>query len=447
MASYRDASGCLCLGGVSLPSVVESVPTPAYVYDVRGVVDAYDALDRSFDEAPHAIEYAVKANSAGTVVRALAERGAGADVVSGAELLLALRAGVAPERIVFSGVAKATEELDLAILTGPHGIGAVQVESIEEIPRIAARARHLGRTANVAIRINPGVAAEEIDTHRHITTGHDEAKFGVPVADLAFAQGELEKAPELQLVGVGAHVGSQLTATDGYVQTARVVFDVAGTLRTRNASLRFVDLGGGFGIDYGEGCPVSPADFIRAVRRLQRTSPAAGLALYCEPGRSLVGAHGVLVARVIGTKRERTRAASAPGAALSVPASVPGADARRRWLLIDAGMNDLLRPALYGARHRIVPLCHAPPSAATPLVRQRVVGPVCESSDDFGEHDLPDDAPTHVAILDAGAYGYTMSSRYNGRALPSEVFVRDGRIVHVVERAPVTDWVEERLRA
>jgi diaminopimelate decarboxylase len=364
----------------------------------------------------------VKANSAAAVVKTLAAEGCGADVVSGAELLLATRCGVAPEHIVFSGVAKTDAELDLAIGPGETGFAAIQLESVEEIARIEARASAVGRIARVSLRINPALDMEALDTHRHIATGHDEAKFGVPLASIADALDRLSGASHVRLVGVGSHVGSQLTADDPYLASARAVFSLAREVRAR-FPLSFVDGGGGFGIDYGEGCSARPADFIRATRKLQTELGLGDLALYCEPGRSLVGAHGVLLSRVIQRK-------------VAEP---------RRWLMIDAGMNDLMRPALYQARHRIVPVVADP---AAPLRSYRVVGPVCESSDDFGVHELPEgNELREVAILDAGAYGYSMASRYNGRALPAEVFLRGGAIASVTPRSAANEWVEDRLRA
>ncbi len=225
-----------------------------------------------------------------------------------------------------------------------------------------------------------------------------------------------------------AHVGSQFKTIAPYVESARVLFGLVRALRDagRAPAIEFVDTGGGFGVDYaGDSSPPmpEPAEFVRAARAAQREFALEDLALYVEPGRCLVAAHGVLLASVIQAK---------------VTASA-------RWLMIDAGMNDLLRPALYQAHHRIVPLRGgADPSTAIPW---RVVGPVCESSDDFGEHLMPREPPTQVAILDAGAYGYTMASQYNGRQLPVEVFVRGGRVVGRTDRASVEAWAAARSRA
>jgi len=418
MATSRDGEGFLTLGGVRLVDLArdESVGTPTYVYDLDAIANEARELERAFEGTPHLIAYAVKANSAGPIVRTLAREGCGADVVSAAEMRVALGCGVAPEKIVFSGVAKSDDEIDGAIA---KGIGAIQVESVEEIDRVAARANAAGLRARIAIRINPGLDKNAITTHAHIATGHDEAKFGIADADVATAIARAHTLPSLALVGIASHVGSQLTSVDSYLDAARAVFLVARAAEQRCGALAFVDTGGGFGIDYGDGCAARPADFVRAVRAEQRACGLDHLSLHIEPGRAMVGAHGVLLARVIQTKR------GAPD---------------RVWLMIDAGMNDLIRPALYQARHRIVSLA-APSSEARAV---RVVGPVCESSDDFGEHGHLDGA-THVAILDAGAYGYVMASRYNGRALPAELFLRGGRVVARCERKGADDWADERI--
>jgi diaminopimelate decarboxylase len=412
----RDDRGA-ALGGSPLTEVLASagVGTPAYVYDLDGIEAEAHALFEGFEGAPHLVAYAVKANAAGPVVSALARAGCGADVVSGGELAVALGAGVDADRILFSGVAKQAWELDRAIGAGARGILAIQLESVEEIARVDARAAALGRRARVSLRVNPGVVAA---THAHIATGHDEAKFGIARDDLGAAHEALARAPHLDLVGIGGHVGSQLTDTMAYAAAAELFVGLAAASRGAGAPLSFVDLGGGFGVDYGLGCAASPADFARVAARL-----VAGTALrvVVEPGRSLVAPHGVLCATVLGSKRSRA--------------------GDRRWLMIDAGMNDLVRPALYAAWHRVEPLEGPAPTDAP---RWRVVGPVCESSDDFGAHPLAD-PPARVVIRDAGAYGFTMASEYNGRPLPAEVFLRGGRVVAVSRLRTVDKWVAERL--
>ncbi|MGA3119849.1 MAG: diaminopimelate decarboxylase [Polyangiaceae bacterium] len=434
MSLTRDASGLLRLGGIDLADLAMRAGTPAYVYDLDAIAAEARALQLAFDDASHLVAYAVKANTAGPVLRAVAGQGCGADVVSGAELLVATSCGVAPEEVVFSGVAKTDEEIDRAIACGARGIAALQLESVEEITRVRARASAAGRRARVSIRVNPSVNLEGV-THASIATGHDAAKFGVALDDVGRAVELIGAAGNLDLVGMAAHAGSQFTSVSPYVEACRVLFGVTRALRSdgRAASLAFVDSGGGFGIDYTAAPTVrrfgtatapsvlpQPADFVRAARREQRLVGLDDLALYVEPGRSLVGTHGILLARVIQVK-------VASGA---------------RWLMIDAGMNDLIRPALYQARHRVVPVDREVDEATA--LPWRVVGPVCESSDDFGQHSFPANPPPFVAILDAGAYGYTMASSYNGRQLPIEIFVASGRVVAQTSRRSIESWAAER---
>jgi diaminopimelate decarboxylase len=404
-------------------AIAANVATPAYVYDLDAIEREADALEAAFGESPHAVFYAVKANSAGSIVRALASRGCGADVVTGAELALVLRCGIAAEAIVYSGVAKSDEEIDLAVSAGARGIRAVQAESIEEIARIDARARAAGRVVRVAIRVNPGLDFEELATHAHVATGHDEAKFGIAIDDLPAALSAVASAKNVALVGMSSHVGSQFFVTTPYASAARALCDVARAVRDdrRKFPLEFVDTGGGFGVDYSGAASAPPSEFVRGALSAMKDARTDDLALHVEPGRALVARHGVLVARVIQRKVS--------------PSS------KKRWLMIDAGMNDLIRPALYQAKHRIVAV-----GARGGEAPYRVVGPICESADDFGEHALPEADFGHVAILDAGAYGFTMASRYNGRAIASEVFLRGGKIASISPRAPLDAWAEERSR-
>ncbi len=433
----RDPHGAAMMNGQRLEDVLleatarsyESVQTtneprtPAYVYDLDAMTEAARALKAGFDGESHLVAYAVKANSAGPIVRSLGQVGCGAEVVSGSELLVALGCGIRADDILFSGVAKTNTEIDRAIGAGDRGILALQVESVEEVARVIARAKALGRKARVSIRVNPDIIA---DTHAHVATGHDEAKFGVAIEDLAAAYAAIDGAPQdIALVGLGCHIGSQLTKTDDYEASAEVVLGLVAQ-RHKEQPLEFVDFGGGFGVDYGIGCQAKPADFARAVTRLVGRSGLGPMHIVVEPGRSLVAAFGVLCASVLTTKVSRSKGIT------------------RRWLMLDAGMNDLVRPAMYGAKHRIEPLDTLPPPEGTG-VSMRVVGPVCESSDDFGEHPFSDPVPRVVVIRDAGAYGFVMASEYNGRSLPVEIFLSGGKIVAVHESRSREAWVTSRL--
>jgi diaminopimelate decarboxylase len=412
----RDGEGRAVLGGAPLGALLQSasIPTPAYVYDLDAIAREAREMVAALGEARHMVAYAVKANTAGSIVRTVAREGAGAEVVSRGELEVALGCGVPPGRITTTAVAKADHEIDAAL---GAGIRAITMESVEEIPRIAARARALGCVASLSFRVNPAVS---IDTHAHVATGHDEAKFGIALGDLGAAWELADRDPSLRVVGVGAHVGSTLKEIQPYLDSARVVCGVARERLASGRQLDFVDFGGGFGIDYGSGPVPRPAEFLSAAQKLLTQQGLEALSMVVEPGRSMVAPHGVLVAAVLQEKRTRNG----------------------RWVFIDAAMNDLIRPALYGARHRIEPLEHAPGGKAV-----RVAGPVCESADVFGEYALGDSAPKHVVIRDAGAYGFTMASEYNGRALPTEVFVAGGAVVSISKSPGREAWVARRLSA
>ena len=424
----RDSSGGFAIQGVSGAALVAASPrgTPLYAYDLDAMVGELRDLQGAFGTRKHLVAFAVKANSAGPIVSAFARAGAGADVVSGAELELAVRAGVPPTSIVYSGVAKLDHEIDQALSTA-GGILALQAESVEERPRIEARARALGLRARVSFRVKPDI---EADTHAHIATGHDEAKFGIPIEDVADAVELVVRSELLELVGVGNHIGSQLTSITSYADAASKIITLFREVDTALAAaarprLRQIDFGGGFGIDYGTGCAVRPKDFAAELVSLTRELIAPDVTLVVEPGRSLVASHGYLIASVVMEKRTRHR------------------EPARRWLMIDAGMNDLMRPALYAAVHRIEPA----EGLHTEGVPTRVVGPVCESSDDFGLHPMPELAPAWVVIRDAGAYGFTMASQYNGRALPPEIFVEGGAISTVLIPPSVSDWITSRFES
>ena len=413
----RNAQGHACLGQTPLSELLASsgLETPVYFYDLDAIAHEASALSAGYGRAPHVIAYAVKANSAGSVVRTLAAEGTGADVVSAAELEVVQGCGIPANKIVMSGVAKKDAEIDYAILSG---LLAIQAESVEEVSRIAARARALGRQARIGFRLNPGV---EIDSHAHISTGHDKAKFGIAPSDIGRAFDVVDAAGDALLaVGLSTHIGSMLNEVTPYLKSAQHVCAVARMRRASKPGLEYVSFGGGFGIDYGGGQTATPADFARQAVELLGREGLSDLTLVAEPGRSMVGAHGVLVAKVVQSK-------------------VSGDNA---WVMIDAGMNDLLRPALYGAKHRIEPLEREPSEP-----EWRVVGPVCESSDDFGAHPLGPQAPEAVVVRDAGAYSFTMASEYNGRALASEVFVKGGQIVSISASPGAAAWVKRRLQA
>jgi diaminopimelate decarboxylase len=390
---FRYLDGRLHVGDLPLDEVVADTGTPAYVYDLDAVAAAYRRVAAAFEPLGGRVLYAVKANANLAVLATLAELGAGFDVVSGGELLRVLRAGGDPGATVFAGVGKTGQELALAV---GHGV-TVQVESADELDALQAVAARLERPARFAIRINPDV---EVDTHVNIQTGHDEAKFGVPVAVAhellaRAARGEL---PLCDPVGVHVHVGSQLPDPDGVAAGARVGLEVLEAGRAAGLELDWLDVGGGLPVDYAGGSAIGPELFAAAVAPV---IAGGNVRLAVEPGRALVARAGALVTSVLYRKH---RSAG-------------------RMLVVDTGMHHLLRPALYQAVHRVRPLRAAPLAGPT-----EVVGPICESTDVLAtDADLPDLVPGDlVAFLDAGAYGMTMASNYNGQPRPAEIVVAGG---------------------
>jgi diaminopimelate decarboxylase len=391
---FRDSTTLTC-DGVPIDSIALAVGTPLYVYSAAAIRDAFRALDAAFASCPHTIHYALKANSTLAIVRLLREIGSQADANSGGEIEIALRAGFLPDQIVFTGVGKTHDELVRAVKLG---VKAINVESAGELERIARIAADLGTQARVALRVNPDIDSQ---THPYIATGLKESKFGVPI-DLALGLfRQMASRPSLHLTGIHLHLGSQIVTLDPLRRAAEAVVALSRELCDAGIRLEYLDLGGGLGISYDEQPVPSPEEYAAAVLPAVRHS---GLAIVLEPGRRIVGAAGALVATVVDVKQ------------------FPGS---RRFVVLDAGMSELIRPALYGAFHRIVPVDPRP----GPLEPCDVVGPICESSDVFGRDRLmpPLEPGDVVAVLDAGAYGSAMASNYLRRPLPAEVLVDGGR--------------------
>jgi diaminopimelate decarboxylase len=386
----------LAIDGVALDAIASAVGTPTYVYGAAEARRRYRRLAAAFARRHVAplIAYAVKANDTQKVIATFAGLGAGADTVSEGEIRRALAAGVAPAKIVFSGVAKSDRELRFAL---DSGVGQINVESREELDQLSAIAASAGRRARVALRVNPDVDAR---THAQITTGKRGNKFGLTVEEAMDAADRLLNAPTVALAGLSCHVGSQIFQLDVYRQTfARLAAMIAG-LRAKGYDGLTLDIGGGLGIPYAGEPEVDLHGYVDQAVELARS---CGVGLILEPGRWLIGPAGVLLARVIREKRQGDH----------------------RFVLLDAGMNDLARPAMYGARHAIVPV--SAERYRQPAEPADVVGPVCETSDRFGDHLLPAMEPGDlVALLEAGAYGATMSSAYNSRPTAAGVVVDNG---------------------
>ncbi len=405
--SFKPTSNGLACDDVSVEAIVERVGTPVYVYSARAIREAYRAIDEAFAAYPHAIHYALKANSTLAIVRLLRSIGSKVDANSGGEIQVAQRAGYAPGDIVFTGVGKTRDELGYAIA---EGVGTINAESAGELDRIAELGSAQGREARVALRFNPDIDA---GSHPNISTGSKINKFGVPLRDARAIYRERRERPGLTFVGVHVHIGSQITTADPVRRAARTLATLAIELGDDGFNLEHLDVGGGLGIAY-DGMPiVGPAEYAEAViPELQR----CGIPVLLEPGRSVVGHSGALIARVVDTKRH--------------------ADGRQ-FAVLDAGMGELIRPALYGSYHRIEPI--RPRSGAD--TAWDVVGPICESSDVFARERLlpPFEVQDLVAILDAGAYGSVMASNYNRHLLPPEVLVDAGQWTVVRRRQTLDD--------
>ncbi|MGH6870649.1 MAG: diaminopimelate decarboxylase [Rhizomicrobium sp.] len=393
MNAFSTRDGRLHAEDADLSAIAGEVGTPFYCYCASALEAKFDAFAQAFPGA--LVAYSVKANGNVAVLKTLANRGAGADVVSGGELKRALAAGIPAEKIVFSGVGKTAPEMKLALEAGIHQFN---VESEPELDALNAVALSLGRRAPIAFRLNPDVDAK---THAKITTGKAESKFGIPFARARELYRLAAQRPGVECVGVDVHIGSQIVELDAFGEAFARVLGLIGTLRADGHAIARADLGGGLGVAYRAGeTPPSLAAYAAIVRR---ELAGTDVSLILEPGRSIAAEAGALVARVIYVK--------------------PGAE--RPFLILDAGMNDFIRPALYDAHHEILSVN----DSEGPLQAYDVVGPVCESSDVFRNACAlpPMKSGDLVAILMAGAYGAVMSSAYNARQPAAEVLVKGAR--------------------
>ena len=399
---YARRDGVLCAEGVPLERIATAVGTPVYVYSWRSVHEQYTRIDHVLAGVDHRICYAVKANSNLAILARLARLGAGFDIVSGGELERVLRAGGDPERVVFSGVGKSTADIDFGIKCG---IDAFNVESASELGRLEARARLLGSKARVSVRVNPDVDA---NTHPYIATGLKESKFGVPPAEALELFSRASASPDLTVAGIDCHIGSQIADVEPFEAALTALLRLVDVLGGEGIGLDHIDIGGGFGVAYGNE-PALDLDVLGEV--IRRTLAERRLQLRIEPGRSLVADAGVLLTRV-----EYLKPAPAPG--------------HRNFAVVDAAMNDLIRPALYQAWHAVEPVL-----ANGGGTRQwDIVGPVCESGDFLAlARELALNEGDLLAVRTAGAYGFVQSSNYNTRPRAAEVLV-DGEEFAVVRR-------------
>jgi diaminopimelate decarboxylase len=404
--SYR--AGVFHVEGVSIEALAKKWGTPLYVYSRADIEDRFDSYEKAFQPVQHLVCFALKANPNLAVARVLARRGAGADVVSAGELRRALLAGFAPSKIIFSGVGKTEEELAFAIRSG---IRLINVESQEELIALSRVAAKMKKPAAFSLRVNPDVRA---GGHPHISTGTPENKFGVHYKNIFPLYQWAMTQPYLRAVGIQSHIGSQITRVGPYKRAVTVLVDLVESLRNVGVHLEIIDLGGGLGVDYNGENPDTPADLAKMILPpLQKH----GLTLFLEPGRSLIAQAGLLVTSVLYRK-----------------------DAgRKHFVIVDAAMNDLARPALYDAYHEIV----FARKRAGKAITVDVVGPVCESGDYLArgrEMVLPHQGD-RLAVLTAGAYGFAMSSQYNARPRSAEVLVSGRKAELVRSRETFKDLI------
>ncbi len=403
---FTVRAGELFCEEVCLIDVAKQFGTPCYVYSYSQIVRNYRAFESAFSGTPHLIAYAVKANSNGAILRCLAQEGCGADVVSEGELARALAAGIPPERIVFAGVGKRKHELERALEAKIVLLNAESMGELEAIRELAGKHRHRAR---IAVRINPDVAAA---THTYVATGRAQDKFGIPVSKAVAAFRYASTYPELVAAGLHFHIGSQIIELEPYREALHVAFHLIEELANEGITLQYLDIGGGLGISYTGEAVLGAAELAAIVAARARDW---GGTLIIEPGRAIVGDAGVLLTEVLYRK-----------------AGVP-----RSFVVVDSGMNDLIRPCLYQAQHRVSPVTQHEGDRE----EVDVVGPVCESADVLARAcALPAVRPgDYLAIRDVGAYGFSMASTYNSRPRPAEVMVRGKEAFLIREREDVSD--------
>lgn len=408
MDPFVFTNGHLCAEKIPLERIARKVGTPCYVYSATALLDNFQNLTGSLAGIPHLICYSVKANSNLSLLKLLARRNSGFDIVSGGELYRVQKAGGQPDKVVFSGVGKTETEMVQALKAG---ILMFNVESGEELDALERVGRHLGKPAPFALRVNPDVDAK---THRHIATGMKRHKFGVPFAEALALFEKSRRMKGLIPRGIDCHIGSQITEAGPIKAALKQMADLYQNLNSRGFELGSIDIGGGLGITYRNENPPSMIDYARLIRQ---TAAQTGATILLEPGRVLMGNSGLLLTRVLYRKKTKGKT----------------------WVIVDAGTNDLLRPALYEAYHEVLPVRRR----SGKKVLAAVVGPLCESSDvlaDDRKMVLPEPGEW-LAIMSAGAYGMSMASNYNSRPRPAEVLVKGNRFQIIRARESYADLI------
>jgi diaminopimelate decarboxylase len=410
MHDFQYRNGELHCEEVPVKDVARRVGTPFYLYSSNTLTNHFRAFDQAFAEVPHIICYALKSNSNGAVLRTLAREGAGADIVSGGELFRSLRSGVDPKKIVFAGVGKRRDEIEYALKIG---ILMFNVESGDELHALNRAAGEMHTKAKIALRVNPNIDPK---THAYISTGLKENKFGIPLEEALEYYQMAKSLPSVEIVGVHQHIGSQITEVQPFVDALWKVTGFVKVLRSSGIGIQYIDIGGGLGITYKDETPPLPRELAQALQPLLQE---CGCTLVLEPGRAIVGNAGILVTSAMYHKDI----------------------GEKKFLIVDAGMNDLIRPSLYEAYHDIKPVDE--PATAEKAVFD-VVGPICESGDFLAKNrELPlVKKGDLLAVMSAGAYGFSMSSNYNSRLRIAEVLVKGRDYCVVRERETYNDLIK-----
>lgn len=394
---------------IPIREIAEKTGTPLYIYSHKTLLRHLDAFKSSFNSYPHIICFALKANSNNALLRILAKKGCGADVVSGGELFIALKSGIPAKRIVYAGVGKTEEEIAYALKSK---ILMFNVESRDELITINNIAGNLGVKAPIALRVNPDISTH---THPYISTGLKKHKFGIPFED-AFEHYKLASAlPNIKVLGIHKHIGSQITKISPFVDALKKILLLARNLRSQGIEIKYMDIGGGLGIPYNDETPPHPKDLAKAIVPLLKNHD---FTLIMEPGRSIVGNAGILITKVLYLKEHP----------------------KKKFVIVDAGMNDLIRPSLYDAYHQILPVTK---NNRTRILAD-IVGPICESGD-FLARDRKINRPAHgelLAVMSAGAYGFSMSSNYNSRTRGAEVLVKGKNFFVIRKREQYEDLMK-----
>jgi diaminopimelate decarboxylase len=410
MHHFIYKNGALYCEDVSIQDIADQVGTPFYLYSTATLKRHFQAFDSGFDGMDHLTCFAVKACSNIAILNLFAQMGGGADIVSGGELFRAMKAGVDPKKIIYSGVGKTVAEMREAMYAG---IMMFNVESPQELDRLQEVGAELGGTARIAFRINPDVDPK---THAYISTGLAKNKFGVPVGEALQEYLRARDMENIEIVGVSCHIGSQLTQIEPFIEALRKIKEFVAQLELEGIRIKYLDLGGGVGITYDDERPPHPHDYARAIREEFADMDCT---LILEPGRVITGNAGILVTEVQYTKVNS------------------GGEKDKRFVIVDAAMNDLTRPSLYGAYHEIIPVREEGES----VQQVDIVGPICETGDFMARDRLMPEVVQGdlLAIMSSGAYGFSMSSNYNSRLRAAEVLVSDTRFQIIRYREELED--------